>query len=146
MADRWHVIEQDLLPDDPKQRWAAIVEIRTRLLAAGHSRAKVAGCVDFLLGKAHGDEVPMPPASKSTYRKMLAALAGVPDRPPDETGSASVVALAAVAGVLGTMAAIVGHTGGLLALAPIIQDSVNPEDELSEFSNYCCEPPLLLAA
>lgn len=121
---------------------AELATYRRRLLELGFSRAKVAGCLDFLLDPTAPDS-----RSKSTYRKMLVALRGRsdPDGPAGETGGAGIVTLAAVAGVLGTMVAAAGRPH-LLAVAPIIQDAVNPEDEPDELLNYCCEPPLLLAA
>jgi hypothetical protein len=116
--DRWNVIETDMLPKDMDE----LATIRARLLELGYSRAKVAGCLDFLLGKAQGDEAPMGTSSKSTYRKMLAALRSTPQTgPPDATGAASIVALAAVAGIVGTVAAAAGHLHLLDAVAPIIQ-------------------------
>lgn len=143
MADRWHVIEAEILPRDLDE----LVVMRDRLIERGYSRAMVAGCLEFLVGKAKGREVPMSPQSRAQYRKMLAALASNGGRPPDETGAASLVLLAAVAGVIGTVAAAsTGHPAGLAALAPIIHDSVNPEDELAARRNCCWEPPALLAA
>jgi hypothetical protein len=143
MADRWHVIENELLPLRSIDK---LGDYRLRLLEMGYSRPQVAGCLEFLLGKARGEDVKMSSASRSTYRKMLTALIGAPGAPPDETGRVGIVALAAIAGVLGTVAVLAGHAGGLVAAAPIIQDSVNVEDEVAEPGNCCWEPPVLLAA
>ena len=41
-----------------------------RLLAAGHGRAKVAGCVQFMLAVQHDGRLPSG-ASQAEYRKML---------------------------------------------------------------------------
>jgi hypothetical protein len=142
-VDRWNTIEKEMLPRDLEE----LATMRARLLELGFSRAKVAGCLEFLLGKARGEEVAMATNSKSTYRKMLAALAGAPDRPPDQSGFGSVALLAAVAGVLGTVGTIVvGHPHLAVAAAPIIPDSVNDQDEVAEPGNCCWEPPVLLAA
>jgi hypothetical protein len=146
-ANRWHPPEKEMeLPSD----LAGLASLRVQLLDLGYSRSKVAGCLEWVLGKVRGQDFPLNPVSKSTYRKMLVAVYGTSRDPdgqdPDETGGASVAALAAVTGILGTAAAIASHPAALLGLAPIIPDSVNDEDELAEPGNCCWEPPLLLAA
>lgn len=61
--------EQEFLP---LEDLAQVQALRARLLERGHGRAKVAGCVDFLLGIQGGlDACAKDPTSRSTYRKML---------------------------------------------------------------------------
>lgn len=45
--------------------------LRDRLLDLGYTRAKVAGCIDFVL---HPDDVELPVSSKTNYRAMLKEL------------------------------------------------------------------------
>lgn len=148
MADRWHLIEDDLLPTSLDE----LATLRARLLACGFSRPKVAGCIEFVLGKARGEEAEMGPSTRSTYRKMLAAaFRDRPSLPPDSGIVAMPMLLIAGIGTALVAGLGSGHGGRILqelleVSAPIIQDSVNVEDELLEEPPYCCEPPLLLAA
>lgn len=129
---------------------AELASLRVQLLDLGYSRSKVAGCLEWVLGKIRGQELPMPAGSKSAYRKMLVAAYGgngPRGEGPDETGSAPIAALAAVTGIVGVVAAAAsGHPAALLAAAPIIPDSVNDEIEALEGSEYRWEPTALLAA
>jgi hypothetical protein len=50
-----------------------LVELRRSLAAAGYSRAKVAGCIEFVMGRAEGDGR-TDSASAAEYRRMLAGL------------------------------------------------------------------------
>lgn len=144
MASRWHLIEERLLPIESVDQLA---EYRRRLLSR-YTRPQVAGCLEFLLGKARGEEVEMSPNSKSTYRKMLASLVADHDRPPgNEQGIANVTMLATVAGVVGAaMVAISGHAPLAMAVIADNLGSGKPEEELPEAPYWCWEPPALLAA
>ena len=50
-----------------------LVELRELLMAAGHSRAKVAGCIEFVIGRTQGDDRTND-ASRAEYRRMLSEL------------------------------------------------------------------------
>ena len=67
-----------------------LVELRAQLLDLGYNRAKVAGCLDFLLG--HWTDTQATPVNfRPEYRKMLRAVLanrGVP-WPPPKTKSTS---------------------------------------------------------
>ncbi len=54
-----------------------LAEIRDALTAAGHSRSKVAGCIEFLLGQTGGDDR-SPRSQAAEYRRMLAGLVEEP--------------------------------------------------------------------
>lgn len=52
-----------------------LVQLREALRAAGHSRAKVAGCIEFVMGRAGaGGTDRTNTESAAEYRRMLAAL------------------------------------------------------------------------
>ena len=124
MADRWHVIEDEMFPEDLED----LTGLRDQLLARGYTRASVAGCIDFVLGKARGKEVNMPPSSKSKYRKMLASVA-VGDEPPPEAGYVPIELLPLGALVMGLAAAVMTHQSHLSALLPAVGDITGPEGE-----------------
>jgi hypothetical protein len=52
----------------------ALVELRRALLGAGYSRAKVDGCLGFVMGERTGEGVVKSPTSRAEYRRMLACV------------------------------------------------------------------------
>jgi hypothetical protein len=61
------VTTAEQLPD------VTLVELRRVLLAAGYSRAKVDGCLGFVMGERTGEGVVGSPSSRAEYRRMLRA-------------------------------------------------------------------------
>lgn len=94
MADRWHVIEDEMLPESLED----LLHLRARLLERGYSRALVAGCLEFLMAKANNVQASISPPTKSQYRKMLASLR----EPAREAGRVRTALVATVAAVLMT--------------------------------------------
>jgi hypothetical protein len=110
LADRWHVIENEMLPETLED----LRDLRARLLERGYSRALVAGCLEFVLAKAESVHTPLNPGSASQYRKMLASV-----RAREREVGAARMGLVGTVAALGLVAALWGP--------PIMPATVNPQ-------------------
>jgi len=68
---RWWREEADHVPKNLTEA----IELQERLIQAGVAPAAAAGCVMWLVGKAHGEDHTTAP-TRSRYRKLLAQLDG----------------------------------------------------------------------
>lgn len=95
MADRWHAPEKEL--DFSLVGLDELTEARRRLLARGHSRAEVAGFLDFAIGLVTGQPAPMGSDTRAKYRKMLRVAFG-DGEPPGPAGPTTTRTLGAEEG------------------------------------------------